>query len=260
MLATLLLCGANACPQAAGHGGGGDIAVFSADGQVDVGFAVLDDFDIEQVSFDPLDSVFQAILVPQPPFMPFELGSAEPGYDANEGELPPGANVVVNVLAVDYWNGVGPVAFAPATGVAGAYEPASTLTDELGGFHKHYTFGLRDLTADAAPIADGVYLAALSVSVDGLADSDPFYLVALVDQHINGSADPEGDAEALGEAVIAYLEDPATGAPVYGGQNYAFYAEAIAYVERLAAVPEPATAGVALWGVALAALRRARRS
>jgi hypothetical protein len=239
------------------HGSGGDLAVFSTGNKVDVGFALLDDDDINQVFFNPNDSVFQAVLAPLAPFIPFDLGSPEPGWDANEGELPPSSTITPMVTALQYWNGSGPVSFAPAGGVsAGFYEP-TFIANNQGGFHKHFIFGLADLTADAQPIPDGVYLATLKASVTGLVDSDPFYEVVLVEQLVTNHTDPEGAAETLGLAVFDYLADPQTNPPpTFGGESFLFYADAIRYAESL--VPEPGTVSLAAMAVIGMFARRRR--
>ena len=248
--------------QALGHGGGGDIAVYETAGQVDVGFAVLDDDDINQVSFDPNDRVFQAVLTPvvgAPSFIPWDFGSSEPGFDANEGDLPAEAQIGWNVLSIKHWDGAGALAFAPATDVEGGYAPQPDLTDTLGGFHAHPTFGLSDLTGGPEPLADGVYLTELSISVAGLEDSDPFYLVSLVDSVVNSQPDPVATAESLGEAIRDYLAadttDPGFGAPTIDGKSFGFYAEAIQYAESLV-VPEPGAAALLLSACGLLAMRR----
>ncbi|MEQ8847341.1 PEP-CTERM sorting domain-containing protein [Botrimarina sp.] len=254
----LLACLLAPASAALGHGGGGDIAVFETDGQVDVGFAILDDDDIEQVAFDPTDKVFQAVLTPlvgSPAFIPWDVGSSEPGYDANETDLPAEAEIRWNTVAISHWDGAGQVAFAPTTAVEGGYAPQPNLTDSLGGFHAHPTFGLSDLTDDGAPIADGVYLVELTASVTGLADSDPFYLVTLVDNLVSSQADPVAAAEALGEATRNFIDDPAAGAPELGGKDFSFYADAIGYAESLV-IPEPGTALLAAAALAAAAARR----
>lgn len=241
------------------HGGGGDIAVFSEGGQVAVGFAVLDDDDIEQVLFDPTDKVFEAILLPQPPIpgLP-DVGSSEPGYDANEGELASSASLTVNIHSLLYWNGSGAVNFAPAVGVDPSYTPNNANVAADGGFHAHLVFGLTDTVVDAQPLADGVYLAQLSVSVAGMTDSNPYYLVTMVDELVTGSMDPEGDAEAIGALVRAYMEDPlGAPAPIYGGKDFTFYANAIGNVE---AIPEPMSLLLAALGAIglVAVVRRTR--
>jgi hypothetical protein len=240
-----------------GHGSGGDIAVYSDGSQVAVGFAILDDDDIIQLVFDPNDKVFNSILLPQPPIpgLP-DVGSAEPGYDGNENELTPNAPLTVNIQSLMYWNGAGPVSFAPASGVSPSYTPNMANVSPDGGFHAHLIFGLTDTTADALPLPDGVYLAELTATVPGLTESDPYYLVALVDQIVSSSTTPEDDAEAIGELVRAYMEDPADApAPIFGGKSFAFYGDAIRSVE----IPEPATCILAaIAAVGLFVVRRTR--
>jgi hypothetical protein len=238
------------------HGSGGDLAVFSTGNKVDVGFALLDDDDINQVFFDPNDSVFQAVLAPLAPFIPFDLGAPEPGWDANEGELPPSSTITPMVTSLQYWNGTGPVSFAPATGVAGGFYEPTFVANNQGGFHKHFIFGLDDLTADGQPIPAGVYLAKLKASVTGLVDSDPFYEVVLVDPLIINSADPEGAAENLGVAIFDHVADPQMNpVPMVGGKSFGYFADAIRYAESLV-VPEPTTCSLATVVIAALLVRR----
>jgi hypothetical protein len=154
------------------------------------------------------------------------------------------ATITPMVTSLHYWNGTGPISFAPATGVsAGFYEP-TFFANNQGGFHKHFIFGLDDLTADGQPIPDGVYLAQLKARVTGLVDSTPFYEVVLVDQSIVNSADPEGAAESLGVAVFDYVADPQMNpVPMFGGKSFAYFADAIRHAESL--IPEPATCALA---------------
>lgn len=246
-----------------GHGGGGDIALFTTDGQVDIGFAVLDDDDINQVDFNPDDHVFQAVFTPLPPsalLYPWEIGADEPGFDANERDLPGNAEVSFNVLSIRYWDGEGEVSFSPATGVTGGYShPDPYFTDAMGGFHEHPFFGFSDVTDDGQPIADGVYLTEMTVSVTGLLDSESFYLVGLIDEEVNSIYDAQGleaatDAAAgLGEAAQAFMDDPLSGAPTLGGVDFTYYADAIQYAE---AIPEPASAAMLAAVLTLAAWRR----
>jgi hypothetical protein len=243
-----------------GHGSGGDIALFTTpDGlQVDVGFAILDDDDIHQEFFDPNVNVFHSILLPRTPSVlppiPYTIGSPEPGFDANEGQLPPLALVTFNTLELSYWDGGGPVSFGPAAGISGGYAPQPSITFADGGYHAHPVFGLQ-----GASIPDGVYLAELTVSVAGLADSAPYYLVALVDSGLytgNSEMDAE-NAEAVGDLVIAYLDDPhGAPEPIFGGRNYRFFADAIAHARSLA-IPEPSS--LVLLTIAMAAVANGRR-
>lgn len=246
-----------------GHGGGGDVAVFNNNGRADVGFAIPNDTDTARLFFDPHDKVFQSILIPAPPIPGAPVvGASEPGYDSRPvsqvgpgelGDLPPGEFVSYNVLDLFFWNGGGLV---PAAGVRASMPNVSLEVHDDGSFHNHPLYGLHDLTADGQPIPDGAYVGKLSVSVTSLGESTPFYLVSLVDSQLNADADPQGAAEALGQAVRDYMDDPATyPAPTYGGRSFVFYAEAIQFTEALAAVPEPGAASLA----ALAALAVWRR-
>ena len=254
-LASLTACGAG--PEALAHGSGVDIAVFTTGGKADVGYAKLDDDDIVQIEFDPNDSVFQAVLVPlvPNPIIPYDLSSSEPGYDANEGALPALAEIFWNLQELTYWDGVGAPSFTPAAGVSGGYAPQPVITQASGGFHAHEHFGLKDLTAEGQPIPNGVYLAKFTISVSGLADSDPYYMVSLVESTVNGAANPVALAEEIGEAVIAFMEDPSSGAPIVGGKDFSFYASAVRHAEALT-VPEPATLALVAMLAACVPVRR----
>lgn len=239
------------------HGGGGDIAIYTNknDLQVHVGFAVLDENDEEQIDFDPSDKVFQAVLIPRTPStlppIPYAIGTTEPGFDADELELPPLAAISLDTHNLWYWDGEGAVDFAPPVGISGGYAPRNDIADAEGGFHAHPTFGVcDDSAANCAdvPVPNGVYLAELSVSVDGLEDSEPYYLVALVDDSLY-TGDAEMDAEngeSVGEMVRDYLADPTgASAPEFNGKSYVFYADAVTYAESLV-VPEPSTVALVI--------------
>jgi hypothetical protein len=245
------------------HGAGGDIAIFTVpgDSKVHVGFAVLDDMDIDHIFFDPNDKVFQAILIPRTPSLlppiPYAIGSTEPGFDANENELPALKVLTWNTLELRYWDGNGAVNFGPATGINGGYAPQPFTTFADGGFHSHATFGLcSDSASNCAdvPVPNGVYLAQMSVSVDGLDDSDPYYFATLVDDQLytgNEEMDVE-NSDAVGELVRAYLADPGSAPePIFNGKSYKYFADAIAYAESLV-IPEPsaiALVAIVLLGV-----------
>ena len=225
-----------------GHGGGGDIALYGENGKVGVGFAVLDDNDIDQEFFDPNDVVHQSILIPQPPIPPFFVsGSTEPGFDANEFELTPDASVFVNSISLGYWNGLGGVEFTDSA-IDFGYSPLPLTTDGEGGFHAHPVFGLGN---QSGALDDGVYVAELTVSVDGMDESDPYYLVTLVDGVITNDADPEGAAEFLGELIRDYQADRSLPPPTYSGKDFTFYVDAVDFVETQ--VPEPAMATLLGW-------------
>lgn len=280
-----LLVASPAAQQAYGHGAGGDIAIFSTNGQVDIGFAVLDDQDEVQEFFDPNENVFSLVLLPQNPtmFVPWEFGSSEPGFDANETELPMEADITYNLLELRYWDGQSAeVQLGPATGINGGVAPSPEKSDALGGFHSHPLFGVND--PNGTPAA-GVYVGKLTISVgasaDGtepaLADSDPYYMVTLVTDEVTNIADrldPNSTtqeirdaqiaaAEAIGEMARLYADDPVNNpVPIYDGINgnvdFTFFANAISAV-RVEAVPEPtslALAGVLLVGIGGGVRRR----
>ena len=158
------------------------------------------------------------------------------------------------MLELKYWNGVGAPSFSPAVGVTAGDAPQPMLTQAGGGFHAHPEFGV------AGAVSDGVYLAKMSVSIETLLDSDPWYMVALVDHHLytgNEETDIE-NAEAVGELVHAYLADPLNAPePIYQGYNYKFFADAISYAESLP-VPEPSTIWLLTAAVAGIFARRSR--
>jgi hypothetical protein len=245
------------------HGAGGDIALFSTGGQADVGFAILDDDDIEQVVFDPNVNVFMSVLLPQSPnpIVPWEFGSPEPGLDSNEGTLPASAEIRINLLELLYWDGTGPVAFAPAVGINGGFAPQPMQSFPDGGFHSHPLFGVENPTG-VAP--SGVYVGKFTVSVTGLTDSDPFYMVSLVADGVNGLADEEDRIEAaemIGEMVRLFADDPLGNPdPVFGGVDYTYFANAVSAVRTMAAVPEPGSLViVGIMTVAAFACRRRAR-
>jgi hypothetical protein len=111
----------NTSSVALAHGAGGDIGLWSvttpAGEKIDIGFAELDDDDINHIFFDRRDEVFNNILLPRTPTaippIPWTLGSAEPGLDANEGELAPVQPLTLNVQDLLYWDGSGAVNFVP---------------------------------------------------------------------------------------------------------------------------------------------------
>ncbi len=232
-----------------GHGAGGDIALFSTNGQVDVGFAILDEDDDQQVFFSPNENVFSLVLLPLTPnpVIPWQFGSSEPGFDADDSSLPPEADIVYNLQELSFWDGQqnGSVQFSPATGINGGVAPNPEKSFASGGFHSHPLFGVTDPSGTAA---DGVYVGKLTVSVEGLTDSDPYYMVALVTESVTnlGTVDEQvAAAEAIGEMARLYADDPTRNpAPIYGGVDFTFFANALGEV-RTQAIPEPTSIALA---------------
>jgi len=229
-----------------------------ANGQVDVGSAVLDENDENQLSFNPDTSVFATVLSPQVLFN-FAVWTTEPGIDANDGPLPAGAPITPEVTQLWFWDGKSPVQFVAAPHASAGFAPDPFSAGPLGGFHYHPLFGIRDLTADGNPLPDGVYLAQCRLRIAGLADSAPYYFVALVDAAIHGSPDPDGAVDELRELVFAYIAEPQTAPrPSLAGKDFTYFADAFKYVE-IQVVPEPANSLLVLACIA-AALRRRRVS
>jgi hypothetical protein len=254
---------ANAASVAIAHGAGGDIGLWSittpGGEKVDVGFAELDDDDIHHIFFDRRDETFNNILLPRTPTaippIPWTLGTQEPGLDADEGELAPQKPLTVITEQILYWNGSGAMSFGPLpAGVSGGYAPPSSLTFADGGHHSHPVHGIM-----GGGTPDGVYLTRARVHIDTMIDSDPYYVVSLVEQDLyTGDNDENADnAEALGELVRAYVADPMSAPPpVFMGNDYTYYANAMMYAETLP-VPEPCT--FALLAVGLLATVSMRR-
>lgn len=203
------------------------------------------------VTFTPGARVLEAILTPDAlPFSPFDYSAEDPGFRSAAGELPANQPVGLTLQSLSVWNGVG---LDPAAGVAFSFDLSGGLgTEANGSLHGHPLFGLTDLTLDALPLPDGVYVASFKASMAGLADSDPYYFVMLKDELI---AD-ETDVETL----EGLLDDYANGGPqpVFGGKNFAFFEEAVEFVDGV--VPEPSSATLlvagAAWGLASARRRK----
>lgn len=194
--------------------------------------------------------VLEAFLLPDAlPFSPFDYSAEDPGFRAAADDLPANQSVALSVVALSRWNGA---ALEPAAGVSFNFDLANGLATEAdGSLHGHPLFGLSDLTADALPVPDGVYVASFRAGVAGLSDSDPYYFVLLKDELIADEADVE--------ALEALLEDYDNGgpAPVYLGKGFSFFEEAVEHVAST--VPEPLTAGLASFA-ALALVGAGRRS
>lgn len=198
--------------------------------------------------YTPGENTFEVILTADTlPFSPYDYPADDPGFRAAAGELPVSQAVDILLHSLTVWNGSG---LDPTPGVAFSFDLSGGFSTETdGSMHEHPLYGLTDLTADALPIPDGVYVAAFRMSTAGLGDSNLARFVMLKDELIAN----ETDAEAL-EGLLEDYEEGGP-APVYGGKDFSFFEEAVEYVET---VPEPS--GIVLAGcVALALAVRGRR-
>lgn len=261
-----------------------DALLVSVGGQVVVGTASDIDGPNEELALDA--SVFELIMrAGFAPPVPADYETNEPGFFALHGTadaadlaalgaaaLPGGAQVSASLTsfsvggALDslfYWNGAGAVDFQSAADALPAvqfgFSPVAFGTTDAGGAldgHPIYQLNL----AGAAKPADGVYLVAPRIGVAGLDPSAPFYAVVLVDALITG----EDQLELVEHA----LEDLEAGAPNalvdFGGgvtKDFAFYEEAVEWVESNLVVPEPMSPLLALFAsILLAARPRGRRT
>jgi MYXO-CTERM domain-containing protein len=246
-----------------------DIFLTNVGGQVAVGGA--NDSESASPTFDLETQVFEAILVSGFPLPLVDYGRGEPGVfalPAGSPELPDGARALLGNAAVAFeaspvtvngqtdslffWNGSGTIDFHPVAtaqpNVTFSIDPTpfSDLTSDSGAFHLHPAYQLH--SSGAGVPADGVYLASLSASATGLDDSQPFYLVMLVDQLLVDADAAEG-LEATFEAGETFYEAV--------GKDFGFYEVAVEYVEANVAVPEPGSA--VLGGLAVAGFLSVRR-
>ena len=246
-----------------------DVFLAQANGQVAVGGAhdlgELDEY------FDITTRVFEGVMISSfPPFNPADYGRDEPGFDtlaSGSALMPPGASALpatssvkinlapftidANADTLFYWNGAGSVNFQPIStaqpGVAMSLDPDPIGTTSVSGaLHEHAAFGL-DNGAAGVP-ADGVYLIAPTASVAGLADSDHFFMLWLVDALL----DDEDAAEGL-EDVFA------SGGSVYLGKDFVFFPAAISYVETNV-VPEPLSIALGVFALSAICAPMRRRS
>lgn len=231
-----------------------DIFLTNVGGQVAIGGA--NELETANPFFDLDTQVFEAVLITGFPLPIFDYGRGEPGVfalSAGSPGFPAGATALASSAAVSfnptaftlngqsdslfYWDGSGALEFQPV----GATQPNVTfsinptpfsgVTSSDGALHVHPAYQLNH-DGPGVP-ADGVYVAALTASVTGMNDSQPFYLVMLVDQLLVDDEAAEGLEETF-EAGETFYEAV--------GKDFGFYEEAVAYVEANIAVPEPGTA------------------
>ena len=247
-----------ACSFAWGHS---DVFLAQVGGKVAIGGA--NELGTVDEHFDLETRVFEGVMIPSfPPFAPADYGRDEPGFHAlsrghsalpaGVSTLPAGAAVTVNLApfllggasdTLFYWDGSGAVSFQPAAvaqpGVAMSLD-ANTIGNAgiTGGLDLHPAFKL-DNGGPGVP-SDGAYLVAPIVSVTGLADSDRFFMLWLVDALLVD----EDAAEELEESLEM-------GQTVVHGKDFGFFEEAVEFV-RNNVVPEPS--GAMLGWLALAGL------
>ncbi len=278
VLLAVLVIAVSAASAAAKHS---DALLVSVNGQVVVGTASDIDGPHEELALDA--GVFELIMRSgfAPP-VPADYETGEPGFFAlhgtadaadlaalGAGPLPGGAqvsaelttfNVGGSVDTLFYWNGVGAIDFQSAADALPAvqfgFSPVAFGTTGAGGaLDGHPIYQLN--APGAAKPADGVYLVAPRIGVTGLDPSAPFYAVVLVDALITGEDELE-----LVEHALDDLEAGALNALVdFGGvtKDFAFYEEAVEWVESNLIVPEPATPLLALVAAVLVAARTRRR-
>lgn len=228
-----------------------DFFLTNVDGRVAVGGA--NELETASPSFDLDTKVFEAVLVTGFPLPLVDYGRGEPGVfalPAGSPDLPTGAAALVRNAAVSFnsaaftlngqtdslfhWNGSGAVDFQgvsatqPDVTFSIDPKPFSDPTSSDGALHFHPAYQLS--RSGAGMPADGVYVAALTASVVGMDDSEPVYLVMLVDQLLVDDDAAEGLEETF-EAGETFYEAV--------GKDFGFYEEAVEYVEANVAVPEP---------------------
>ena len=253
-----------------------DVLVADVGGKVAVGDA--SNIDAPGETFDLDTRVFESILRGgfSHPTLAADYEAVEPGFFAlhsvshtselaslGASALPGDAAVSLNlssfsvdgdVASLFYWNGIGPVDFDPApAGADFGFKPPGSFatTGANGDLDDHPVFQV-DNGGAGAP-ADGVYLIAQSIDVAGLATSDRFFVVLLVDQLI----DTEDDVEDL-EVALEALEAGNGETAFLDGKDFAFYEAAVEYVETNIAIPEPSAGLLSLAACGLIALCRFR--
>ncbi len=256
-----------------------DVLVTNVNGKVTIGAA--EELDTMEESFDLVTNTFESVLVPGfSPVDPADYEGEEPGFfalnsvgDAAElanlgaSALPGSSNLSINAATITidgasgslfYWDGIGAVDFLPApTETSFAFDPDVNfaMTNSNGGLDDHPVY---ELNAGTGVPADGVYLVSPVIEVAGLDPSDHFFLVLLADALIVD----EDAAELVEEALEGLEEGTANDAVVdFGGgvtKDFAFYEEAVEFVEEMVAIPEPNTALLFVTALGFLASTRAR--
>ena len=248
--------------------GHSDVFISNVSGTVAIGGA--NELGTVDESFDLTTRVFEGVMISNfSPIGPADYGRDEPGFHAlfaGSASFPAGASALPAGTAVSvglpefrvessiasgfFWDGTGEVTFAPLS----TAQPEVELTIDpspignignSGAADLHPAFKL-DKSGPGVP-ADGVYLIAPAVLVAGLSGSQQFYMLFLVDTLL-------GDEETAEE-----LEDALEiGQTVLHGKDFAFFEEAVDFVQQLA-VPEPSAHLMAAipFGVARIGRRRA---
>lgn len=236
-----------------------DVFLAQVNGQVAVGGA--NELGTLDENFDLTTRVFEGVMISSfPPFNPADYGRDEPGFVAlasGSAALPPEASALpanspvtihltpftigANSDSLFYWNGSGSVNFQPISsaqpGIAMTIDPNPLVTTSgSGALHEHAVFTIDNGSAGVP--ADGVYLIAPTASVAGLADSQHFHMLWLVDSLLTDEDAAEGLEDAL-----------SNGESVYLGKDFGFFPAAASYVES-DLVPEPTAGTLCLLGLA----------
>ena len=245
-----------------------DVFLANVEGRIAIGSGS----DVSPVNADLTTRVFGGVMIPNvPPFDPSDYGGDDPGFfalpaghpelPAGASALPPNTEITINSLSFTvgsgtdtlfFWNGIGSVDFQPISsaqpGVTLSLDPNpidSTGANSGADIHPLYTI---DNGAAGVP-ADGVYLLSETASMAGLADSERYFRVWLVDALIvdEDAAEELEESLAIGETVVL-------------GKDFGFFPEAVEYLNDNLVVPEPNSLLLAgLVFVGLGATRGSRR-
>ena len=216
------------------------------DGHISSGLRVFE----SEMGEDIFNGVFLSI---EPGFNnPGTGGAQAPGAAA----MNPGDTVTVNSLSFEvggstddlfFWDGTGPVSFAPAVGVDFSIGNPTDAAAGDGSFDDHPFIILDDLDANAATFPTvGIYLASFEASLPGLDATESIFLVmgteGLITADFLGITQGEFDLlteEQLDEELEEVIE------------------LAAGFVETNL-VPEPTSALIAICGLSIMAFRRNR--